>query len=166
MRHREHLDGQDITWESNSAAATETFGASIGQQCRGGEIIALIGDLGTGKTTLVRGIARGVGVSHENVASPTFALIHEYSGRLPLVHVDLYRLEVEDAVNRLGLEEYLDSPSVVVIEWADKARSLLPQDHLRIEIEHGGGDHRRFFLSACTKRYQTLIGQALCPTLP
>lgn len=163
MSHGRPVDGEKHSmWESNSAAATESFGFSIGQRCQGGEIIALVGELGTGKTCLVRGIARGLDVSRDNVASPTFALIHEYSGRIPLVHVDLYRLEEEDAVNRLGLEEYLESSAVVVIEWADKARLLLPRDHLRIVIEHHGGNHRRLSLSACGKRYHTLIGQAVC----
>jgi tRNA threonylcarbamoyladenosine biosynthesis protein TsaE len=166
MRHRDPMEGEKpITWESHSAVSTEAFGASLGHQCRGGEVIALIGELGTGKTCLVRGIARGLGVSQDNVASPTFALIHEYTGRMPLVHVDLYRLEADDATNRLGLEEYLESPSVVAIEWADKARLLLPRNHLRIEIAHRGGDHRRFSLSASGQRYQTLIEQALCTLL-
>ena len=148
-------------WDSTSALATEALGERLGRGCQGGEVIALLGDLGTGKTCLVHGLARGLDTPEGSVASPTFALIHEYGGRVPLVHVDLYRLETEDAVNRLGLEEYLESPAVIVIEWADKVRSLLPHDHLRIELEHRGGDHRRLRLYPLSKRYQALVDRAM-----
>jgi tRNA threonylcarbamoyladenosine biosynthesis protein TsaE len=120
----------------------------------------LVGPLGAGKTCLTRGFARGLGVSEGKTTSPTFVLIHEYRGRLPLVHVDLYRLDAEAAGN-LGLEEYLESSAVTVIEWADKIRAQLPRDYLRIELEHRGGDRRRITLTPFSAGYQSLVQVAL-----
>ena len=142
--------------ETSSSLETEDLGERLGRACRGGEIIALVGPLGAGKTCLVRGLARGLGVSDQCAASPTFALIHEYRGRMPVVHVDLYRLDAE-AANRLGLEEYLESPAVTVIEWADKIPTLLPRDHLRIELEHRGDERRQITLFPLSASYQTLV---------
>jgi tRNA threonylcarbamoyladenosine biosynthesis protein TsaE len=142
--------------ETSSSLETEDLGETLGRACRGGEIIALVGPLGAGKTCLVRGLARGLGVSDQRAASPTFALIHEYHGRMPVVHVDLYRLDAE-AANRLGLEEYLESPAVTVIEWADKIPTLLPRDHLRIELEHRGDERRQITLFPLSASYQTLV---------
>jgi tRNA threonylcarbamoyladenosine biosynthesis protein TsaE len=144
------------TLESSSSLETEELGERLGRACKGGEIIALVGPLGAGKTCLVRGLARGLGVSDQCAVSPTFTLIHEYRGRVPVVHVDLYRLDAEEA-NRLGLEEYLESPAVTVIEWADKIPTLLPRDHLRIELEHHGGERRQITLFPLSASYQTLV---------
>ena len=102
----------------------------------------IAGPLGAGKTCLVRGIAEGLGVPTDLVASPTFVPVHEYAGRLPPYPADLYRLEEQDAVNGLGLEEYTETPGVTVIEWADKAPGVLPRDHLWITLDHLGGDRR------------------------
>ena len=155
--------------ETDAPSATETLGARLGHACEGGEVIALVGVLGAGKTCLVRGIARGLSALKQRVTSPSFALIHEYAGRVPIVHVDLYRLDAADAVNGLGLEEYLESSAVTVIEWADKVSSLLPRDHLRIELEHIGGDRRRILLHPLSDRYERLVRDAVAerdPTLP
>ena len=157
------------TWQTRCTIETEELGASIGRACTGGEIIALVGSLGAGKTCLVRGLARGLGVPEGSTASPTFALIHEYHGRVPVVHVDLYRLDAE-ASKHLGLEEYLDSAAVTVIEWADRIPTLLPRDHLRMELEHAGGDRRLITLYPLGESYQTLVRAALVgmqhPQLP
>ncbi len=128
--------------ETSSAAATHELGKVLGASCAGGEVIALVGPLGAGKTCLVRGIAEGLAVPAAAVASPTFVLIHEYTGRIPLYHVDLYRLEEREAINALGLEEYLESTGVTVIEWADRARAALPPDHLEITMSHLGDSRR------------------------
>jgi tRNA threonylcarbamoyladenosine biosynthesis protein TsaE len=149
-----------FTVEMSSTRETEDLGEKLGRACTGGEIIALVGPLGAGKTCLTRGFARGLGIPEGSATSPTFALIHEYRGRLPLVHVDLYRLDAE-AASHLGLEEYLESSAVTVIEWADKLPAQLPRDHLRIELEHRGGDRRRITLCPLSAGYQKLVGAAL-----
>jgi len=105
-----------------------------------GAVIALLGPLGAGKTCFVQGLARGLGVSGY-VRSPTFVLIHEYPGPLPLYHVDLYRLAAPDAES-LGLEEIIEGEGVTAIEWADHTE-ILPPEHLRVEIAFGGADDER-----------------------
>ena len=144
-------------WETVSAEASQALGERIGRACQGGEVLALIGQLGTGKTCLIKGVAAGLGVPSDSVASPTFALIHEYAGRLPVCHADLYRLEPQDALNGLGLEEYLRPPWVTLIEWADRAPSVLPKEHLRIMMEHLGGDRRRITVTSAGAQYDALL---------
>jgi tRNA threonylcarbamoyladenosine biosynthesis protein TsaE len=117
-----------------SSEATQDYGATLGKECRGGEIFALYGTLGAGKTQLVKGIARGLEFYGE-VTSPTFTLVHEYlGGRLPLYHLDLYRLESEQAMTRLFIEEYLPSGGVTVIEWPERIEHMLPPETRRYEI--------------------------------
>jgi tRNA threonylcarbamoyladenosine biosynthesis protein TsaE len=112
---------------SRSAAETMEFGRQLAQSLRPGDVVALTGDLGAGKTCLVKGIAAGLGVTQE-VTSPTFTLIHEYP---PLAHVDLYRL---DSAYGIGLEDYLGGQWITVIEWAEKIESLLPAHTKRIRL--------------------------------
>lgn len=126
---------------SGTAEATREIGARLGQQARPGDIFAVCGDLGAGKTCLIQGVAAGLGVA-EPVTSPTFILIAEYAGRLPLYHVDLYRTDSLDEIRALGLEELLRGEGVTVIEWADKAEALLPAWTVRIRIR-GVGDEPR-----------------------
>jgi tRNA threonylcarbamoyl adenosine modification protein YjeE len=119
-------------------AATERAGAALGALVRGGDAIALIGELGAGKTTFAAGLAAalGAGAAH----SPTFALVHEYTGgRLILWHADLYRIEREAELAELGLDELIGDPrGVAIVEWADRFPSVLPADHLRVELAHAG----------------------------
>ena len=111
---------------------------------RGGMTIGLVGSLGAGKTHLVKGIAWGNGVSdRRRVTSPTFTLIQDYPGKLRLYHVDVYRLAGVDDAEQLGLSELQNDNSVVVIEWADRIRSLLPAESVWIEMEHVGQTTRR-----------------------
>ena len=125
---------------SLSPEGTFAFGLEIGSDLRPGEVLALAGDLGAGKTRFVKGVAAGLGYDGE-VTSPTFTLIHEYQGgRLPLYHFDFYRLNSEEEVLRLDLEEYFSSGGVVIIEWADKFASVLPREQtrwFRFRIEAG-----------------------------
>lgn len=115
----------------------------LGRMLKGGEILALYGDLGVGKTTLVRGIATGLDVPPRAVTSPTFAMIHEHAGRLPLAHADLYRLGAKTELAHLGLGEYLNGRTVVAVEWADKASDDLPDDRLDLYLSHEGARTRR-----------------------
>ena len=111
---------------SHSPAETFALGERTAATLRPGDVLALCGDLGAGKTHFVKGLAAGLGVA-SSVTSPTFTLIHEYpGGRLPLYHLDFYRLESEDDALRIGFEEYLDAGGVLAIEWADKFPALLP----------------------------------------
>lgn len=126
------------TWRclSKSVAETERLGRRIGRSLRGGEAVALYGDLGTGKTALVRGMAAGLGASPRAVSSPTFVLIHEYHGRLRLAHADLYRLDSVADLPHIGLTDYDDGDTVTAIEWADKAGAQLPADRLEVHLQH------------------------------
>ena len=122
---------------------TEKLGEKIGQKVQPGTVIALIGDLGTGKTTLTKSIARGLGVT-ETVTSPTFNIIREYrSGRLPLYHFDVYRIGDPDEMFELGYEEYFSGDGVCVVEWADLIEELLPEDAVVIAIDRGASDEER-----------------------
>jgi tRNA threonylcarbamoyladenosine biosynthesis protein TsaE len=135
---------------TNTPAETEAAGLELGQVLKVGDIVLLTGELGAGKTTFVRGMARGTG-SHALVASPTFQLVRVYPGRIQLGHVDLYRIENPIELADLGLEELADSGAVVV-EWADRIASppvgrsgeagLGTDNFAVIEIEHLGGDRR------------------------
>jgi tRNA threonylcarbamoyladenosine biosynthesis protein TsaE len=125
--------------ESLSAEETMAIGRKLADKLKAGDVITLSGVLGAGKTTLVKGVALSLGIT-EPVTSPTFTLIQEYEGRLPLYHVDLYRIGEADEVEDLGLEEYLSGPGVTLIEWPDKAASFLPPHtvHVEISVREGG----------------------------
>lgn len=120
----------------DSVEATHAYGAAWAQSCKAGDVIALHGVLGSGKTQLVKGLAEGLGFTGE-VTSPTFTIIHEYTGgRLPLYHLDLYRLNgVEDAY-RIGLDDYLPGDGVTILEWPERIAPLLPANtrHFTIEV--------------------------------
>ncbi len=126
--------------ETSSPEETEAAGDELGRRLRPGDLVLLRGELGAGKTTFVRGIARGIG-SAAPVASPTFQLVRIYPGRVQLAHVDLYRLEQGDDLRDLGLDELLDAGAVVV-EWGDRINKTVGADAAMISIEHLGGDRR------------------------
>ena len=128
---------------SRSPAETFAHGRALAAGLRGGEIFALRGDLGAGKTQFVKGLAAGLGCDPDAVTSPTFTLIQEYTGgRLPLYHFDFYRLETGDEALRLGLDDYLGSEGVLAIEWADKFPALLPAGTRWLDFRIGPGDTR------------------------
>lgn len=132
---------------TSSPEETIAFGRQLAATLKPGSVIALHGELGAGKTCLVKGIAAGLGISRD-ITSPTFTLIHEYQGgRLPLVHVDLYRLNTVAEAEQIGLDEYLSRPAVTVIEWAEKIAALLPPHTLHVHLEVSGEHTRRITLS-------------------
>ena len=144
-----------------SAVATQELGTAIGHELRGGEVITLIGELGAGKTCLVRGIATGIGLSTEEVTSPTFTVIQEYESTPPIAHVDLYRLEHSMAIEDIGLSSYFDTNHVVIIEWADRiSSSQIPEDRLALHLNHRSRNSRHCTLQAFGKKSQALL-QAL-----
>ena len=158
-----------LMWESASAAETERLGAALGRLLRPGDVIALLGDLGSGKTVLVRGLASGLGCAADEVHSPSFTLINEYAAgrggweaaggdRLPrLAHVDLYRIRSEDELPGIGWDAYVNSRYVAAVEWADRALRWLPRDHLRVSLETLEGDRRRFRVQATGPRSHQVV---------
>ena len=147
-----------VELESPSPARTRKLGSDLGRLAQAGDVILLTGDLGSGKTTLVQGISRGLGV-REPARSPTFVLVSEHHGRLPLYHVDLYRIGgLEEALDA-GIEECVDSEGVCVVEWADRAPAVFPAEHLSIHLEMTGPRTRRLKIRAKGARYETLAGQ-------
>ncbi len=125
------------TVEINSEEDTRRLGLTIADALEPGDIVALVGDLGTGKTALTKHIAEGLGVT-EDVISPTFTIVREYrSGRLPLFHLDVYRLSDGQELLDTGAEDYLEGDGVSVIEWADIVADVLPADALVVSIEYG-----------------------------
>ncbi len=136
--------------ETSSPQETEAAGEELGRRLRSGDLVLLRGELGAGKTTFVRGVARGSG-SAAPVASPTFQLVRIYPGRLQLAHVDLYRLEKGDDLRDLGLDELLDAGAVVV-EWGDRIDGTVGSDAALISIEHLGGDRRRIRIERDLRR--------------
>ncbi len=116
---------------------TLEFGEQVGHVLTGGDVLALTGDLGVGKTLLTRGIALSLGIPAEQVNSPTFTLIQAYESPIPVIHIDLYRLEDPSAIFQLGLEDYFTAKNIVIIEWADRVLQVLPPDYLSIHLEHG-----------------------------
>lgn len=141
------MSGQaQIIIHTTDESQTQQVGRLLGQLAQAGDLICLTGELGTGKTTFIQGIGQGLQVT-EAVTSPSFTIIHQHQGRLPFYHIDLYRLS-PDQVLELGLEEYLQSQSVVAIEWADRLPGFYCPDRLSVHLsflpEH---DHRQFQLT-------------------
>jgi tRNA threonylcarbamoyladenosine biosynthesis protein TsaE len=132
----------DVT--SNSPDQTIALGRKIGSQLKGGEVIAVCGTLGSGKTHLIKGIAAGAGArDSKHVNSPTFVIVNEYTGRLDIYHIDAYRLNSVSEFEMLGFDDFCYPQSVVLIEWADKVESVLKTlDYIRIELEHAGENKR------------------------
>jgi len=129
---------------SNSPDETIELGRNLGSQLKGGEVVAICGPLGSGKTHLIKGIAAGAGAADsKHVNSPTFVIVNEYVGRLDIYHIDAYRLDSVSEFEMLGFDDFCYPQSVVLIEWADKVESVLRTlDYIRIELEHAGETKR------------------------
>ncbi len=123
---------------------TEALGETLARRLGPGDVVAYRGDLGAGKTAFTRGLARGLGCTGR-VTSPTFTVVNEYEGRLPLFHFDLYRLEGEDALYDIGWEDYLDRGGVCAVEWSERAEAALPRETVWVSIRRcaESGDWRR-----------------------
>lgn len=138
------------TFESNSPEETLQIGERLAADARPGDVFALSGDLGVGKTVFTKGFAKGLGIS-EPVSSPTFTILQIYEeGRLPLYHFDVYRIEEPEEMEEIGLDEYLDGNGVCLIEWAGRIAELLPRDTIVVRIEkelEKGLDYRRISVS-------------------
>ena len=144
MMKIERPDRTTLLLAIESEAETDRLGRALAEVVEPGVVIGLVGDLGAGKTRLTRSLAEAMGVDPGAIASPTFVLIHEYDGRLPIYHFDAYRLDNPGQFTALGAADYwLDGQGVCLIEWADRVRSLLPPDTWWITIELDGPERRR-----------------------
>jgi len=143
---------------SHSSTETHLFGKQIGRMAFPGDIFLLVGSLGTGKTCLAQGIARGLDIQ-EYTPSPSFVLIREFNGRLPMYHIDLYRLDYIEEIADLGLDDYLYGKGVCVIEWAEKGLSLISSEYLMIKIKHLGDNERHFEFIPCSRHYTEIINK-------
>lgn len=140
---------------SHSVEETEKAGAALAAALRPGDVVALIGEIGAGKTTFVRGLAQGLGVHASSVASPSFVLVRQYSaGRLPLFHADLFRLEGMPEAFSVGLEEFYDQGGVTLIEWGNKVPGVLPEEYLEIRFDVADPETRRLAAVPHGARYQ------------
>ena len=155
-----NLATNEYRFVSNSAAETLSFGHRLARALSSGNVVALQGQLGAGKTRLVQAIAAELGCHMSFVVSPTFTLIHEYDGRFPVYHVDAYRLKDADEFLDMGGGELINGDGVCLIEWADRIGDLLPQDHLRMEIEVTG-EHSRVILCRASGPLSQKIIEAL-----
>jgi tRNA threonylcarbamoyladenosine biosynthesis protein TsaE len=142
---------------SGSPAETRALAARLGAGLRPGDVVALRGELGAGKTEFVRGLAAGLGVPEDAVASPSFALAYEYQGRLTLVHLDLYRLAKITPEFLPDVEDYLTGPQVMAVEWAERLGDLLPPEHLDVVLVITGEEERQITLTGHGSRWTELL---------
>ncbi len=131
-----------IDFLSNNFEQTLRLGKKISAQLKAGDIVCLFGDLGSGKTTFVKGLAQGLGIEADVVNSPTFVLLNVHEGKLPLYHFDLYRLEDVKEILALGYEEYFYGEGITVVEWAERLETLMPKKYVRVELSHRGEEKR------------------------
>ena len=129
---------------TDSVERTRALAATLATVLVAGDVVLLIGDMGAGKTAFAQGLARGLGVN-EPVTSPTFTIVQEYEGRLPVAHVDVYRLDRLQELYDIGIEELVDSGRVTLVEWGDVVAQVLPPEHLAVRIDLGASDDERGF---------------------
>ncbi|QDT65295.1 tRNA (adenosine(37)-N6)-threonylcarbamoyltransferase complex ATPase subunit type 1 TsaE [Calycomorphotria hydatis] len=161
---------KSINFSVDSETGSESVGLAIARLLKPGDVIALQGNLGAGKTRLVRAIATNLGVPEEEISSPTFVLIKQYQGDLTIYHFDTYRLGDADEFTALGADELLFGDGVCLIEWADRVAELLPKDHLRIELTATGETSRSYKLTSSGARSHSLLTDLAaslknCPTV-
>lgn len=142
---------------STSTEQTLRLGEKLARHLRKGDILCLQGELGSGKTTLIKGIAKGLKIAPAKVNSPTFVLMNAHEGKLPFYHFDLYRLEEIHEISSIGYEEFLYGNGIAVIEWAERLGALTPKEYLRVELKHQGENERLIQLSAVGKCYCSII---------
>jgi tRNA threonylcarbamoyladenosine biosynthesis protein TsaE len=143
---------------THSAKETMAKSEALGKLMRGGDVLLLEGDLGAGKTTFTKGLAKGLEIKR-NVNSPTFTIIKEYQGRLPLYHMDVYRLA--DSEEDLGFDDYFEGEGVTVVEWAHLIEEFLPNERLEIYIYHHGDDERKLVLTPKGERYEAICKELM-----
>jgi tRNA threonylcarbamoyladenosine biosynthesis protein TsaE len=136
--------------ETASPDETIALGTRLAAAFEPGDVVALYGDLGAGKTHLTKGICAGLGVSSDEVASPTFRIVHEYHGaRFPIYHFDAYRIERPEELFEIGYEAYFFGEGICLVEWPERIEALLPAQTIRLRLAHLGSDRRRVSLDEC-----------------
>ncbi len=149
-----------VVFQTQSTSETIRIGKIIGSLFLSGDVVALVGELGTGKTQLIKGLAEGVGFGNPTyISSPSFTLINEYTGKVPFYHIDLFRLKSEKEAEELGLEEYFQGGGITAVEWADKIPSLLPHEMLWVHIRYTGKHTRSFEIIAKGKRFEEILNK-------
>jgi tRNA threonylcarbamoyladenosine biosynthesis protein TsaE len=149
---------ETLTFDAADLSGTEALGRRLAALLEPGTVIALVGQLGAGKTQLVRAVAEGLGVADgQAVCSPTFVLIQEYDARLPVYHFDTYRLKNAEEFFDLGAGEYFAGDGVCLVEWGDRVERYLPADHLRIAIAVTGPTARRFTVAGTGERSARIV---------
>ncbi len=129
-------------YETRFAGETQALGLALAALLRPGDVVLLVGELGTGKTCFAQGVARGLGIV-EQVTSPTFTLMREYRGRIPLYHLDAYRLEGSEDLFAIGVDEYLEGDGALLVEWGDRAREFFTPEYLEVRFDFANGDEER-----------------------
>ena len=152
----------ELTIEIPDLSATDHLGRLLAEHLPDGSVVALIGTLGTGKTTLVQSLAKYTGNAEETISSPTFVLLHEYlDGDRPIYHFDAYRLESAEEFRRLNPDDYFEGAGITLIEWADKFPQILPETHLEIRIEPLGETERRIHMVAHGTQYESVMAKMM-----
>lgn len=147
-----------MTIVTGSSGDTMAFGRRLGELLEPGDVVALRGTLGSGKTTLTKGIAEGLGVEEPRwVTSPTFVLVHEYRGRIPVYHIDAYRLRSAGDAEAIAIEEMFFGDGVTVVEWAERIAAALPEERLEADLEIVGETLRQITLRPFGPRYERLL---------
>ncbi len=148
------------TFTTNSPDETLELGARLARELASGDLVALIGELGAGKTMFTKGIAKGMGVGeYDYVNSPSFVVMKEYPGKKPLYHFDIYRLEEKSFCETLDYEEYFYGDGVTVVEWADKVADILPEEYLEVRISYLDEEKRKLEFVAHGVRFEKIIGK-------
>jgi tRNA threonylcarbamoyladenosine biosynthesis protein TsaE len=142
---------------TSSTEQTEEVGRILGAMLGAGDLVCLFGDLGAGKTHFSYGVAMGLEVNDQYITSPTFTFVNEYQGRVPLYHIDLYRLKDPSELESIGFEEYIDSDGATVIEWAERAEEELPAEKLNVYISDVSENSREIGFFAEGERYEKLL---------
>ena len=144
---------------TKSARETISLGKKIAKCLKGGDFIALFGNLGSGKTTFAKGIAEGLGIDKKTINSPSFVLLKEHKGKVPFYHFDLYRIKNLSEVFDIGYEEYLSSCGIIAVEWADRIKDILPKKYLRINFLFINENERLLKFTSHGSYYKNIVGK-------
>ena len=134
-----------MKFQSNSETETREIGFRLGKKIKRGDVVCLYGELGSGKTTMVKGIARALGISERDITSASFSIIVEYDSDIPFYHIDLYRIE-NNEVASLGLHEYIGMEGISVIEWAERAEKEIPDNRIKVTLKYTGENSREIWV--------------------